>query len=238
MKKILFSIVVIAFFFSCKKEEVAMPEKTGDIDFTLSYEADGQTIITDSIKYPIEAGYLISVVTLNFYLSEIKLIRSDGSSVLVKDYHYASLKDSSTNSFSGNQVLQGAYTGISFNIGIDSVHNIQDGLPNTTDNNNMIWPVPMGGGYHFMKFEGYFSDSTGSFGYAMHIGKNENLITVQLDTTFTISNNIVTLPLIMNLNEWFRNPYIYDFNVDGNYSMSSGPAMAKLKANGTDVFHF
>lgn len=238
MKIILFSVVIIAFFSSCKKEEVATPEKTSTIDFSLDYEADGQPIVTDTIQYPIDAGYLISVVTLNYYLSEIKLIRSDGSSVLVKDYHYASLKDASTNSFSGGQVLQGTYTGISFNIGLDSAHNVPDGLPNTTDNNNMIWPVPMGGGYHFMKFEGYFTDSTGSYGYAMHIGKNENLVKVQLDTNFTIGENATHLPLIMNLNEWFRNPYIYDFNVDGNYSMSSAPAMAKLKANGTDVFHF
>lgn len=42
----------------------------------------------------------------------------------------------------------------------------------------------------------------------------------------------------MNLNEWFRNPFIYDFNIDGNYSMGSSAAMAKLKANGVDIFHF
>ncbi|HQW24014.1 MAG TPA: hypothetical protein PLI47_11990, partial [Bacteroidia bacterium] len=238
MKKVIFSIIMIIFFFACKKEEVAVPDKTGNISFSLGYEADGQAIITDTIKYPIDAGYLISVVTLNYYLSEVKLIRSDGVEVLVKDFHYASLNDTATNVVSCSSALQGTYKGISFNIGIDSAHNVPDGLPNTTDNNNMIWPIPMGGGYHFMKFEGYFSDSTGTFGYAMHIGKNENLVKINLDKNFTIGDNAINIPLIMNVNEWFRNPYIYDFNVDGNYSMSSGPAMDKLKSNGSDVFHF
>lgn len=238
MMKYLFSIVVIAFFFSCKKEEVAVPDKTGNVDFTINYEADGQPVYTDTIRYPIDAGYFISVVTLKYYLSEIKLIRSDGIVVPVKEYQYVSLKDSLTNRFTCGSILQGSYKGISFNIGVDSVHNVSDGLAITNDNIDMIWPIPMGGGYHFLKFEGYFTDSTGSFGYAMHIGKNENLINVQLDTNFTIGESVVNLPLIMNLNEWFRNPYIYDFNVDGNYSMSSSSAMAKLKANGVDVFHF
>ncbi len=238
MKKIIFPIILIASFFACKKEEVIEPEKTGNIRFSLGYEADGQTIVTDTIKYPIDAGYLISVATLDYYLSEIKLIRYDGVEVTVKDFHYASLKDAATNDISCSAPLQGSYKGIRFNIGIDSAHNVPDGLPNTTDNNNMIWPIPMGGGYHFMKFEGYFSDSTGTFGYAMHLGKNENLVKVQLDTNFTIGDNAINIPLVMNVNEWFRNPYIYDFNVDGNYSMSSGPAMDKLKSNGTDVFHF
>lgn len=238
MKAILFSIAMIFLIASCKKEEVAVPEKTGYVQFTLNYEADGAAIVTDTIRYPIDAGYLISVVTINYYLSNIKLIREDGQEVLWKDYHYASMREPLTNTISGNQVLQGNYKGVSFNIGLDSTHNVPDGLPNTTENNNMIWPEPMGGGYHFMKFEGYFSDLTGTYGYAMHIGKNENLITIRLDKNFTVGDNVTELPITMNINEWFRNPYIYDFNIDGNYSMSSAPAMAKLKANGTDVFHF
>jgi hypothetical protein len=40
----------------------------------------------------------------------------------------------------------------------------------------------------------------------------------------------------MNVAEWFKNPAIYDFNADGNYSMNSMAAMLKLKNNGTDVF--
>jgi len=39
----------------------------------------------------------------------------------------------------------------------------------------------------------------------------------------------------MNMNEWFKNPAVYDFNMDGNYSMSSMMAMEKLMMNGADV---
>ena len=49
--------------------------------------------------YTIDAGYLISVTTLNYYLSDIKLIKTDGTKELIKAYHYASIVDPLTNEF-------------------------------------------------------------------------------------------------------------------------------------------
>jgi uncharacterized protein YwgA len=40
----------------------------------------------------------------------------------------------------------------------------------------------------------------------------------------------------MNINEWYANPAVYDFEVDGNYSMGLSAAMLKLSKNGKDVF--
>ena len=238
MKQLLIIFIWLTLMISCKKESITEPSSTGTINLSIGYEADGNSIQLDSIMYPLDSGCRISIETLHYYLSEIKLIRSDGLEVLIKNFQYVSIRKPETNVFSSGLILQGEYKGVKFNFGLDSLHNIPDGLPNSTESNNMIWPVPMGGGYHFMKFEGHFTDSSGTFGYAMHLGKNENLFTIQLDTNFVIGDNALNIPLVMNLNEWFRNPYIYDFNIDGNYSMGSSAAMAKLKANGVDIFHF
>ena len=237
------NIILLAFLssllFTCKKDVTPQsPAPDPKLTFALKYEVDGQAVVADTIIYITDAGYPYSVVTLNYFLSQINLIKTDGTPVLVMDYQYASLKDAGTNSFTITSAPKGNYKGIRFNIGIDSVHNRTDGLPATTNNNNMIWPAFMGGGYHIMKLEGYFSDSSGTFGYSMHLGMNDYLVTVDLTKNFTISENDISLQLTMNLNEWFRNPQIYDFNVDGNYSMGNSSAMAKLSANGKDVFHF
>ena len=99
----------------------------------------------------------------------------------------------------------------------------------------MEWPDGMGGGYHFLKFEGHFVDSGNTFGFAMHIGTNNYLVNGKLWARITLGDGVNTLNVGMNMNEWFKNPAVYDFNMDGNYSMSSMMAMEKLMMNGADV---
>lgn len=238
---ILFCLVCsLSVLSSCKKDDNSqkISAATPKLSFQLKYEVDGQMVYTDTILYSTAAGYPYSIVTLYYYLSQISLIKSDGTPVLVKDYQYASFLDATTNFFSVYSPPKGSYSGIRFNIGIDAAHNVPDSLPANSDNNNMIWPLFMGGGFHFLKFEGKFSDSMGTYGFAMHLGKNQNLVTVILDKNFTIGDSDVLLGLTMNLNKWFQNPYNYDFIIDGNYSMSNPDAMTKLSVNGKDVFHF
>ncbi len=130
----------------------------------------------------------------------------------------------------------GIYSSVTFYIGLDSLTNKTGILPNSLENINMAWPDMMGGGYHFMKMEGHFLDSTNTInGYAMHLGKNPNLVTININKQINLKIN-QEKKLIMNINEWYKHPLIYDFNVDGNYSMSVMSAMMKLSKNGKDVF--
>lgn len=102
----------------------------------------------------------------------------------------------------------------------------------------MAWPDAMGGGYHFMKMEGYFLDKSGlnKNGYAMHLGNNFNLIKVDINIPISITGETQNKTLTMNINEWYKNPSFYDFEIDGNYSMGVPNAMSKLAQNGKDVF--
>lgn len=159
--------------------------------------------------------------------------------MLLKNYHYVDAMNSSSNLLVLKDVPVGNYIGISFNIGLDSAQNISDGLPATTDNVNMKWPNPMGGGYHFLKLEGYYKDTTATPGYAMHLGTNSCLVPIKLFKPINVTTDSkIPLGLVMNINEWYKNPTTFDFNKDGNYIMGNAAAMKKITDNGRDVFSF
>jgi hypothetical protein len=179
----------------------------------------------------------MSVTRLQYYISEITFYYADSSKIILDDIHYLSFNDSATNHFSC-KLPKGNYIAVRFNIGLDSVHNKTGALPSTSDNINMAWPDMMGGGYHFLKMEGYYKDNTGRFGYAVHLGKNSHLVKIALlKKSFSIEGNTVSLDLGMNIAEWFKNPAVYDFNIDGNFTMNNDSAMIKIATNGSDVFN-
>lgn len=239
MKKIyLLALLALTVVYSCKKDDDPTPstDVPNTVQLDISYEVDGQSLSFDTLLYTNEAGSQYSVSRMWYYLSKMYLVKSDSSLVYLKDYQFIDATRISTNSLTLNAIPVGNYIGIRFNIGLDSSQNITNALPVTTDNLNMEWPVQMGGGYHFMKFEGHANDSTGGYGFAMHLGLNAYLVKCSIWTPIQVGSGMTNINLVMNLNEWFRNPEIYDFNVDGNYSMGVMSAMIKLKNNGSDVF--
>ena len=239
MKKLVLVLVLVSLF-SCKKDatdSVDPTPTTSNVKVQITYNVDGEAVLFDTVRYTTPSGLPFSVVTVNYFLSNIYLIKSDSSNVKLADYFYGDGRDI-TSSLDVSSIAVGNYIGIKFNIGVDSAHNVVDGLPATVDYNNMIWPEALGGGYHFLKFEGYFTDAGSNYGYAMHLGKNPNLVPVVLYHSISVSGTTSVINLKMNLNEWLKNPSIYDFNTDGNYSMMNDAAMQKLSENGTDVFSF
>lgn len=246
MKKLLIILLSSSMVFaSCKKEEVEpTPTPTPNpvptsLNINLEYMVDGSGLVFDTILYTNAAGNNYSVNRLQYYISNIKLLRSDGSKINLPGVHYIDARLSEKNKLEFNNPTTGSFVGLEFLIGLDSITNQTGALPNILDNTAMAWPVPMGGGYHFMKMEGYFMNLGSSFGYAMHLGRNANVVNAFVQNkSFTIEQNKSNqLTLRMNLNEWYTTPAIYDFNIDGNYSMGNGTAMLKLAKNGADVFN-
>jgi hypothetical protein len=103
----------------------------------------------------------------------------------------------------------------------------------------MYWPDEMGGGYHFLKFEGnYLNSDNKTKGFALHLGTNPLLIKHQkINQVIQLNKNISdTIELNMNINKWFDGETTYNFLVDGNYSMGIISLMQKLQSNGKAVF--
>ncbi len=190
------------------------------------------------MQYTSDAGYNYEITRLNYYLSGFVFRMTDGSEFKSDVVFYIDAKQPSYNDILFPDFSKGSCAQISFFVGVDSLKNKTDSLLATTDNINMLWPDMMGGGYHFMKLEGHYIDTSGTHGFAMHLGKNKNLVRIMLDSPdINSTGNTANLNLTMNINEWFRNPQIYDFNKDGSYSMGNDSSLQTLANNGTDIFN-
>lgn len=220
---------------SCKKDPEPLAEQTAQLQFMLSYHSDSEPLLFDTMLYRNAAGEDYSVSRLEYYISNVRLTGEQGV-FESREVHYLNARNAGFSGFHLNGVPKGRYTQVAFLLGIDSLRNIPDGLPATVENNAMFWPVPMGGGYHFMKLEGHFKDTASLSGYAVHLGRNGNTVAISVPCTFDISGTAHGMQLSMNINQWFENPLVYSFIRDGKYTMSSMPLMQKIAVNGQDVF--
>jgi len=235
MKKLL-ALLFIVSLAACSKEDDSTPSVSNTLSLDLSFVSGTNPLLFDSMMFTNAAGYTYSVSRLQFYISNIQLIKSDSSLVNISEYNYVDARGSSTLRISRNIPLTGTFIGMKMQLGLDSMHNLSNFLPATNDNINMAWPDPMGGGYHFLKMEGTYMDGMNTPGYAMHLGRNANLTNCIVYHPFILSAGSNQMDLQMDLNEWFVNPHIYDFNIDGNSSMGNMAAMMKLCQNGVDIF--
>lgn len=234
LRIIITALVIIIFVGGCKKNNV----DSANLQLKLTYRIDNKQLEFDTMQYVCDAGYNYEVTRLNYYLSGFVFSMQDGSNYSSSKVFYIDARQASMNNLSFEKFPSGTCTQISFYVGLDSVKNQTDSLPMTVDNINMGWPDMMGGGYHFMKLEGHYRDSSTNYGFAMHLGKNKNLVPIIVSNPVIVHDgNAVETTLSMNINEWLRNPLIYDFKTDGSYSMNNDTAMQKLCINGTDIFN-
>jgi len=144
-----------------------------------------------------------------------------------------------------DEIPTGQYNLISFVFGLEGAQNTTGYFPNPPEN-NMSWPDLLGGGYHYMKINGRWIDEAGvRQPFNLHTGKindgssyvdNTFTVTLPLDNFTVYHKENTTLTLQMNVNSWFSDPNIFDFNVYGGSIMQNREAQEVLRANGHNVF--
>ncbi|MFP5469993.1 MAG: MbnP family protein [Bacteroidia bacterium] len=223
-------------FFACRKQ--SYPPKISKAKFNIVLASGKDSPIEwNAIKYKNAAENSYSVTKIDLYISNVILKQSDGSVFTSKEVFYVDAADVKKSFFMLDSIPPGIYTEISFLLGLDSNTNISYTLPSTTENLNMAWPDMMGGGYHFLKFEGHFMDSTSTQkGFAIHLGKNENLPKISFTSTLNQKYWDHDYSLTFDLNEVFANPHTYDLDKDNNYTMMDSVAMNKIMLNISDAF--
>lgn len=222
---------------ACQKDEEETPTPvppSTSVTLKLEHHMDGIPLILDTILYATAAGHAYSVSRLNYYVSGIILIGagSTPNDTLHGPYY---VNGSGSASFNLGDLPAAEYSGAALLLGLPPDLNVTGGLPNTMENVNMAWPDPMGGGYHFIKFEGHFLDGATPTGFAMHVGNNAYLPHAELGQSFTLDGRSGTIALRFNLNELFRTPHTYDLST-GNYSMGDMMLMGQLRDNAFDAF--
>jgi len=222
-----------------------MAQKSNGIDLQLN---------TSNKPYSNEAGQDFMVTRLRYLISDISFHKADGSCFTIEGYHFVDLSDTSTLTYSPSmEVPAGTYEKVSFKFGFDRLDNVNGAYP---DLNAVSWAWPsgiggtpnLGGGYHFMQLEGMFDSIPGTEKrFLTHMGTARNNTvspTTYEDNHFvaypTISpltiDNDFELSIVMNVEQWYEDPYQWDFNVYDVMIMPNYDAQRKLNLNGPTVF--
>jgi hypothetical protein len=219
------------------------------VDINLKNMVNGVDLVMNSTNKPYtnSLNQPFNVTRLRYLISDISFHKADGSCYTIKEYHFVDATDNATLMFSPiSKVPEGDYSSISFKFGFDSEDN-QDGTYADLNSANWNWPMMLGGGYHFMQFEGKFDTSNVEGLFATHMGTARN--NTVSPTTFE-DNHFVAKPaasaisiandrsfdIIMNLEQWYEAPYDWDFKVYSLPIMPIYDAQRKLNLNGPSVF--
>ena len=161
-------------------QKIRYPDST-----TYSYTA---LLHLDS-SYVNELGQTYTVTNFKYYISNIKLTDSSGKVFISKDsYYLINEEDSASRHIELMDVPVGAYDKISFDIGIDSIHNCSGAQSGALDPiNGMFWT--WNSGYIFLKLEGKSTDSKQpGHTFEYHIGGYRAPATCMRTVTLDIRN--------------------------------------------------
>ncbi|MAY84779.1 MAG: hypothetical protein CMP59_11670 [Flavobacteriales bacterium] len=248
---------------SCEDDEEPAIERvfvekevpTYNATFRMSQKANGMDLqmSTAGKPYTNEAGQDFNVTRLRYLISDITFHMDNGSSFTIDGYHFVDASDSSTFTYAPTaEIPAGTYEMVSFKFGFDRFDNISGAYP---DLNALSWAWPsgiggtpnLGGGYHFMQLEGNYDSLGVEKRFLTHMGtaRNNNVTpTTYEDNHFvaypTISPLTVDgdfeLNIVMNVEQWYEDPYQWDFNVYNVMIMPNYDAQRKLNLNGPSVF--
>jgi hypothetical protein len=250
--KTILSVIALLFLSSC--EDYPVP---GQLVLSFCHEVDGAGLVRDAMIYENAAGNVYEVSEIQYFLSDVVLVAADGSELLIDAggfCHYVDtdIPESLTWEFP-DPVAAGVYTELRFVFGLIGEKNIPNAFPNPPES-NMVWPYPMGvdqGGYHYMKLNGFWMADEQRTPFNLHLGVGQTYDDNGNVVVFHQNWFEVTLPLasfrlregekknihlVMNVNEWFANPQLFDLDVYGGKIMKNQEAMNIVKENGATVF--
>jgi hypothetical protein len=214
---------------------------------TIAFEhlANGTPIVLGSeTPYTNAAGNEFGTTRLSYFVSDLSLTLADGTEVTAPGAHYVDHETDETRAYAlPVEVPTGELAQISFVMGLGPDLNVTGAFPSPPES-LMEWPEMMGGGYHYMKFEGrYVDDADEPFNFMMHSGGlngTDYSFEVVLDATGREVTDGATFTLEMNLEQWFEDPHTWDLNDYFNEAhrgiMGDADAQASLRDNGATVF--
>ena len=253
--KLINLLFLLIFFLNACKED---PKGNGKIIIHFAHSVDGNPLEVDTLKYLNAAGnpYLISEI--QYFISDVTLYKADGTSKLIdewKDIHYVDTDLPETFTWEVyDEIPAGHYDSISFTFGISQEKNISFMYVNPPES-FMFWPEYLGGGYHYMKLNGKWLEEgqtvqTTPFNCHLGIGQiyysypdsiigyihNDFRVSLPGSSFEMVEDGKKQINLTMNIENWFKEPHIYNFDEWGSYTMQNQEAMQTLTENGHNVF--
>ncbi len=139
----------------CKKDDDTTPAgQPGEFDIEFEHTVGATPLVLNTQNYATPAGDQFTVTTFRYYISNIKLTRTDGTQYAQPESYY--LVDAAVEAsqhLTLKNVPTGDYSGITFTVGVDSARNVAGAQTGALDpNNGMFWT--WNSGYIYTKFEG------------------------------------------------------------------------------------
>lgn len=212
MKNSLFLLLSIIAFAGIAQTKVSFP-----IHFQHFVGKD--TLRLDTVQYQNEFHQSYNITNFKYYIGNIWLKKSDGTSFVSHEYFLIQADEEETQNIILKDVPIGKYTSIEFIIGVDSLHNCSGAQSGALDPvNAMFWTWNTG--YIFLKLEGKSPASTSPGGFfEYHIGGFKSphnairKVVLDLPQDYTLSTkNESSLQLGVDAAEILKNPTNIDFS--------------------------
>jgi len=253
MKKILAPIFLFALLLTnCGEDNddvspVAVVNQPSSVSFKMSNSFD-DTELNDTnfanLQLTNANGEVISIDRIRYMISKIELVNQETNvSYAMKDYNLLDISDNTTYTFNSNvQVPNGNYK-LNFVWGFNEEDNIDSAYPDLNIA-NWNWPQMLGGGYHFLQFDGFYNVNTNSpmpFNFHNGTAKNpngnfeQNFVDFSMDAIISIQSN-AQIEIKTNIAELFRNPNTWDLNVLDTPLMPNYTAQKMMQQNVATVF--
>ncbi|WP_203256155.1 MbnP family protein [Hyunsoonleella ulvae] len=251
MNKIIALIIIWSTLLSCESDTGDIVTSQTNITLNFSHSWDG-TPVADSdfntIKFTNAKGDNLSIERLRYLVSKVTFTTTNNEVLKLPGYNLVDVTNNTNLSFTpSSKIPSGNYSNVSFTFGFDNEDNyVENGY---TDLNaaNFSVPAMLGGGYHYMQFDGKFINASNQEqGFNYHairaVDNPGDNPTFPKDTFFevnlgpiNITNNTV-LNIEMNIAEWFKTPNEWDLNTLNQALMPNSSAQIMMFENGQNVF--
>ena len=242
-------LLTISTLFSCHTDN---DDNVTNANITFNFMHNWNvTPVTNSdfndLKFNNANGETLSIERLRYLISDITFIKSNGETIVIEDYNLVDVTNNENLTLLPDLLIPAdTYTNVSFIFGFNNEKNIDAAY---TDLNSASWNVPamLGGGYHYMQFDGKFLNSSNTEkGFNYHAIRavdspgssptfpQDTFITVNLGSV-TINSN-TTFNIEMDIAEWFKNPNTWDLNILNQMLMPNSTAQIMMFENGQSVF--
>jgi hypothetical protein len=210
---------------------VAVSPPVGAVVFSFDHEVDGSPLVIQSSQTSFpdtnSAGNPYNVSLLEYFVSNFRVHKADGTVLGTGDVHFRDASDNGTRSYTLSGVPPGTYDAVSFTFGLDARANVTDALLPLLE---LEWPDNWGGGYHYMEMNGQHFNGNTAISYRTHTGRRfiemandpsgqgpdsvayHHFFDVHLPVApFRVNGDTWDVQAIMNVNGWYSNP-VFDLN--------------------------
>lgn len=239
----LYLLLAVSLFWGCDRKIIEPPVPSeANVKLRMNHKVGADSLILGQMNYTNAAGNQYQVDMLKYYITNITLIKADGTEWKSNNYDLVDVGIDSSANISLAKIPNGTYQKMRFYIGVDSVRNhtgAQEGDLNPIY--GMIWTWNTG--YIFFKHEGYFKDASGALkSLTYHFGTDRALTTVEVPFSgngLEIKGVDKKMTVNFDLNSTYESPNKVNFINNNNHQSTSSfddRWIKDLKENFADAF--